>query len=132
MTMPNPLGIGGQKAGEKGRNPRGRPSGTINFVDRAKHITEKYTAGEILELHGDAKRFKKLPSFDALIITRLAEALGADGTKAMNSILDRLLGKPVQPVASTVNLSGSLTLDERRKEAIEKAEKLLMKAREKK
>jgi len=26
--MPNPLGIGGQKAGEPGRNPKGRPPGT--------------------------------------------------------------------------------------------------------
>lgn len=111
-------------------NPRGRPSGRQAVVDRMDYLLAKYRSGEVLALVSDKKAFSRLPAFDAMILRRIAEALEDGGGSSMDKLLDRVIGKPVQSVASTVDFRSSMTLDDRRKEAQEKAKRLLEKARE--
>lgn len=93
------------KPGQSG-NPRGRASGKQAFQDRAKYLLDQYTAGQILELLANPDKFCELPSYDAMILRRAAEAISDNGRQSMDSLLDRLLGKPDSNVA--VEHSGSI------------------------
>ena len=86
------------KPGQSG-NPQGRKSGKQAFQDRAKYLLDQYTAGQIIELVADPVRYGALPSYDAMILRRAAEALTENGRQSMDSLLDRLLGKPDTNVA---------------------------------
>lgn len=94
------------KPGQSG-NPKGRASGRQAFQDRAKYLLDQYTAGQILELIADPDKFSALPSYDAMILRRAAEAIGDNGRQSMDSLLDRLLGKPDTNVA--VDHTGTVT-----------------------
>lgn len=94
--MANPTGKGGQKSGEPGRNPNGRPPGRQSFIDRAKYWLEDHTAEEIIDLIQDEKKAKKLGAYDYMILHRIVEAFTLGGRQSMDGLLDRLLGKPAQ------------------------------------
>lgn len=85
------------KPGQSG-NPKGRPAGYQGFVDRARHWLESTTAEDIVELVADKKRLYKQSTFDAMILTRIAEAFSDNGRQSMNDLLDRVLGKPTQTI----------------------------------
>lgn len=106
-------------------NPSGRPPGYQSFVDRAKYLLDKYTIDEIYEIVEDRKRWGKLPVYDGMIMRRISEALTAGGDKPMNSLLDRLLGKPSQYVEQKIEQTVTLTVEERKREAESEAAELL-------
>lgn len=85
---------------EKGKsgNPAGRPSGHQAFVDRARKFLEQYTVEELLALTRDRERFGKLSVYDGIIVSRLALAFSKGGGADMDRILDRVIGKPSQPL----------------------------------
>lgn len=126
--MANPLGIGGIKKGEV-RNPRGRQSPYQDMIVRMRHLVEKYGADEILQIVSDPKRFGKLSVFDAMIMRRLSEAMDKEGRQSMDSLLDRILGKPTQYIQSKNEDTVTLNVEERAKAANKEAEDLLQKAR---
>lgn len=98
-------------SGESG-NLNGRPSGRQGFVDRARYLLGKHDVGEILDIAGDEKAFRKLSAYDGMIMRRICEAFTSDGNASMNSLLDRIIGKPVQPIAAKTEVSISQsTLD---------------------
>lgn len=124
--MANPKGIGGQKAGEPSRNPKGRPAGYQSFVDRAKYWLEQKSAEEIITLLEDKAKARKLGAYDYMILHRIAEAFTAGGRKSMDSLLDRLLGKPPQHITQTIDAEVMTVSEEERKRQAEKeAEELL-------
>lgn len=84
-------------------NPKGRAPGYQDFIVRAKHLLGFYTIDEIQEIVTDAKKFGKLSVFDGMILRRVCEAIQPDGDKSMNSLLDRLLGKPSQTIEQKVD-----------------------------
>lgn len=94
--MANPTGKGGQKAGEPGRNPNGRPPGYQSFIDRAKYLLDQHTIKSIKEFTSDESKFDDLSVYDGMIMRRIVEAVSKDGKASMDSLLDRLLGKPAQ------------------------------------
>ena len=114
------------KEGKSG-NPSGRPKGYQSFVDRAWYLTGEYDIGKTEEILGDKAKFKRLSHFDGMILRRFHEAVHADGLQSMNALLDRLLGKPTQPI-ETKQLIINVTLDERKIEAQQEAALLLANA----
>lgn len=94
--MANPTGKGGQKAGEPGRNPNGRPPGHQSFIDRAKYLLNQHNIKSIKEFTSDESKFDELSVYDGMIMRRIVEAISKDGKASMDSLLDRLLGKPAQ------------------------------------
>lgn len=96
------------KPGESG-NPNGKPNGSVkryqSFVERASYLAGNHTVGELRQIIADQKKFDALPYNDGAIIKRMVESLGDDGNASMNSLLDRIIGKPVQPIAQKVEHS---------------------------
>ena len=92
-------------------NPKGRPRGYQSYGDRAWYFLLSHTVGMIEDLYNDKKAMHRLPVTDALIVTRIHEAIQPGGGKSMNSLLDRIIGKPVQPVAKKVehNIAPEIT-----------------------
>lgn len=90
-------------------NPKGRKRGSQSFVDRAAYLAGKYNLEQTIEICRDKKKLGKLSVFDAMIMQRFYEASTTGGYKSMDSILDRLLGKPDQYVrnenTNTVNVT---------------------------
>ena len=90
-------------------NPNGRPNGSViayqGFVQRAKYLMDRHTLGEIKAIAKNEAELNKLPVNDAKIIARIAEAVSPDGGQSMDRLLDRIIGKPVQPVAQKVEHS---------------------------
>lgn len=86
-------------------NPNGRPSGFQGFADRTKHLLGTHDVNGIMEYVTDPAKFGKLSAYDAMIMRRIAEAFSADGNASMNSLLDRIIGKPVQPIAQKIEHS---------------------------
>ena len=85
-------------------NLAGRPRGSQGFVDRANFLLGKYTVGEVLDMANNEQAFRKLSTYDGMIMRRICEAFAEDGNASMNSLLDRIIGKPVQPVAQKVEV----------------------------
>lgn len=85
---------------EKGKsgNPNGRPSGQRAFIDRALPFLEEYTVNEIISLANDKQKFGELSVFDGMIVRRIVAAFARGGGRDMDSILDRVFGKPKQTV----------------------------------
>lgn len=78
-------------------NPHGRPAtGYQGFADRAHYWLEKKTVNEIKALMADEKAKGDLGAYDLMILTRIMEAINADGGQSMDRLLDRILGKPKQ------------------------------------
>lgn len=109
----NENGKGGWKPGQSG-NPAGRPSGRQSFVDRAKYLMDEHTLGGIREIITDEKRLESLSVYDAIIVQRIAEAAAANGNQSMNSLLDRLLGKPQQYVEQKIEQTITVDITERK------------------
>jgi hypothetical protein len=89
--IPNPTGVGGQRAGEPSRNPSGRPRGS------------------------SAVQLKCLKFCDEAVDVLVALMRGCEGSKAdalrlsaASMILDRGVGKAAQSVALDLNLRGKL------------------------
>lgn len=118
------------KPGDVG-NPKGRVPGRQSFVDRAKYLMENHTIESIQELAFDTKKFNKLSVYDGMIIRRIAEAIMADGDKSMNSLLDRLIGKPSQYIEQKIDQTVTVSHEERKKAAEEEANEMLRIAAEK-
>ena len=112
-------------------NPTGRVPGRQSFVDRAKYLMEKHTIDSILEIVSNPKLFGKLSVYDGMIIKLIAEAVSADGDKSMNSLLDRLLGKPSQHIKQEIDQTVTISHEERKKAAEEEANEMLRIAAEK-
>lgn len=89
---------------EKGQsgNPKGRTPGYQSFVDRAKYLVETHTIGGIKAIVKDEAQFDKLSVYDGMIMRRVVEAVEATGGRSMDSLLDRLMGKPPQHVKQEV------------------------------
>lgn len=85
------------KPGQSG-NPKGRKPGRQAFVDRANYLLDKYNVGDIKAFINDERQFDKLPSYDAMIMRRVVEAVSENGHRSMDSLLDRLIGKPAQAI----------------------------------
>lgn len=84
-------------------NPKGRPPGYQDFIVRAKYLLGQYDIGQIKEFITDPTKFDRLSVFDGMIMRRVVEAISADGNQSMNSLLDRLLGKPSQTIEQKVD-----------------------------
>lgn len=112
------------KPGQSG-NPAGRPSQYECFIDRARFLINKHTLEEILNIVENPKEFGKLRVYDAMVMRRIVEATCAEGDKSMNSLLDRILGKPKQFVEQTIDQTVTVSIDDRRKEAAEEASRML-------
>lgn len=102
-------------------NPKGRPSGYQSFNDRCKYLLGKYEVGQILEMEGDPAIWRKLPVIDAMILRRALEAIDKNGNNSMNSLLDRIMGKPAQTVAVSVKDEGIGALQDERLLALEQS-----------
>lgn len=77
-------------------NPAGRVPGNQYWIDRVRYLIDKYNSCEIAAIVKDADKFGKLSVFDGMIIRRLAEGISDNGRQSMESLLDRILGKPAQ------------------------------------
>lgn len=98
-------------------NPAGRQSGYQNFVDRCKYLMDQHDIGDIVSITKDWKRFKKLSPYDGMIMRRIVEAVDINGNGSMNSLLDRIIGKPVQPVEQKTDVTITVALQEKQAEA---------------
>lgn len=105
-------------------NPTGRPPGNQSFVDRAKFLMEKHTIESIIEYVDDESKFRKLSVYDGLIMRRIAEAVSMGGGKSMNSLLDRILGKPAQYIEQKIDQTITVSHEERKKVAEEEADEM--------
>lgn len=125
VNVRNQFGIGGQRKGEPGRNPKGRPPGYQSFVERAKYLLDQHTIESVKEFTLDERKFNKLSVYDGMIMRRIVEAVSDNGKGSMDSLLDRLLGKPPQYIETKVDASIEVTAKERQKQAKEQANELL-------
>lgn len=107
-------------------NPKGRPSGHQSFVERARKLLSENTIETIEEYVLDEKRFKKLSVYDAMIMRRIIEAVSSEGNQSMNSLLDRLLGKPAQYVEQKIDQTVTLSIEERKRAADDEADEMLL------
>ena len=119
MKSNNPTGIGGQKAGEPGRNPAGRPASGVQAVsDRMHRFLEDHTIDEIYALVRNKKAWGKLTAIDGVIVRRIHAALQKAGSNPdFTAVLDRFVGRPVQPIAAEFKVTHGLA------ERIERARK---------
>lgn len=79
------------QAGEPGRNPNGRPKGSLN----SKTIIAKWMKAKEKIKHPITGEEVKLTQLDIITLGQLKEARGGN-TQAFNALLDRLEGKPMQ------------------------------------
>lgn len=120
------------KKGESG-NPGGRPPGTQSFLDRAKHLIDKYKIAEIKEFIGNEEKFNELSVYDGMVMRRIVEAISENGRQSMDSLLDRLLGKPPQHITQEIDATTTeITARERREEAKKRARQILDSLKKKK
>lgn len=119
MTLPSTA----WKAGEPSPNPLGRPkTGFQSHKDRSQHILERYSRSEILAIASIPERLdKEVSSFDALIITNLANAFKNEdalderqfAALERERFLDRFDGKsnPAPSTKVTVNIMPMLVVE---------------------
>ena len=87
------------KPGQSG-NPKGRGTRRTEFLERVYWVVEHYTIEQARETVGDKKKFGKLAPFDGMVLIRMVEAVAAEGRLSMESLWDRILGKPIQYIES--------------------------------
>lgn len=88
-------------------NPGGKVAGV--FSDEAlKLIASDYLSnfdrGQIEELYNDKKRFNKLSTAHAMVVTRIVASLALDGRLDFDCVMDRLIGKAVQKSSLNVQV----------------------------
>ena len=115
----NNQGANGRFVRGNNANPKGKKPGYQNFVDRAAFLASRYNLEETIAICKDPKKLGKLSVFDAMIMMRFYEASTSGGHKSMNSILDRLLGKPDQYVRVDQNNTHTVAIQSALKEARE-------------
>lgn len=97
------------EAGKSG-NPSGRPrAGTQAFADRLAYWLETKTIDEIKAIVRNTKEWGKLPAIDGIVVRRINAALMKAGSNAdFTAVLDRFVGRPVQPVAGEFKVTHGL------------------------
>lgn len=97
------------KPGESG-NLAGRPvNGLQDLSVRLKYWLERKTIQEIKDLVKDKEAWGKLLSIDGILVRRIEAAMRKDGSTAdFTAVLDRLVGKPVQPIAAEFKVTHGL------------------------
>lgn len=106
-------------------NPAGRTPGGKSFIDRARYLMEEHTLESIQEYIDDESKFKKLPIYDAMVMRRIIEAIGTDGKGSMDSLLDRVMGKPKQYVEQDISQIIEYSATERRARADKEAQEMM-------
>lgn len=112
--MPFKKGVSGNLAG--------RPHSVFqSFADRLAHWLETKTVGEIQAIVRNKKQWTDLSAIDAVVVRRIAAAMAKEKSTAdFTAVLDRLVGKPVQPIAASFDVRHGLA------ERIEKARQKLL------
>ena len=90
--IPNPTGVGGQRAGEPSRNPAGRPRGAQEIQNRALAMCDR-----ALELLGE------------IMDGKVDKSIGHLQMSAAMAVLDRGCGKAGQSLAIAIDLKKRLT-----------------------
>jgi len=111
-------------------NPKGRKPGYQNFVDRAAFLASRYSLEQTMAICKDPKALGKLSVFDAMIMQRFNEASQYGGCKSMDSILDRLLGKPDQFVRNETTSTVNVVLQNAMKELRESSHEDIMRIKQ--
>lgn len=91
-------------------NPKGRPSGVLHtHADTAEYILDTYKPSEIKAIASNPERLDELPSFRAMVLVQLANALNAldnnDNALERERLLDRTVGRPMQRIEQKISLS---------------------------
>ncbi len=84
-------------------NPKGRGSAGENYLDRLNYWLDSCTHEQIEEVYNNKAKLRYLKVIDSLCISRIHAALQEDGERTMESLLDRLIGKPTQHVTQTIH-----------------------------
>lgn len=102
-------------------NPLGRPVAGLQAVsDRLSYFLQSHTIDEIHALVRNKKAWGKLTAIDGVIVRRIHAALMKAGSNPdFTAVLDRFVGRPVQPIAAEFKVTHGLA------ERIEKARKLV-------
>ena len=105
--------------GESG-NVNGRPAAGLQAVaDRMAYFLSQHTIDEIYALVRNKKAWGKLTAIDGVIVRRIHAALQKAGSNPdFTAVLDRFVGRPVQPIAAEFKVTHGLA------DRIEKARKL--------
>lgn len=109
---PNPNG------GNRGHKTWQRPS------DRIPYWLNK-PRGDTVKLFNDKQAFDKLSNIDAQIITNIVLGYTPQGLGNTQMVWNRAYGKDKETVEQTITQTTTLTVDDRRKEADDKAQKML-------
>lgn len=101
-------------------NPAGRPaSGLQDLSTRLAHFLHSHTIDEIYALVRNKKEWGKLTAIDGVIVRRIHAALQKAGSNPdFTAVLDRFVGRPVQPIAAEFKVTHGLA------DRIEKARKI--------
>lgn len=80
-----------------------------SVADRMAHFLETKTIEEIEALVRNKKEWKKLTAIDGIIVRRIHAALMKAGSNPdFTAVLDRFVGKPVQPIAAEFKVTHGL------------------------
>jgi hypothetical protein len=84
----------GNRANPTGKN--GFSSGLAPYGQRAVHYLNKFNVSEIIAIAADPKKLDKYPSWDSIVIKRLAACVTGkpDERLEFESLLNRIEGKP--------------------------------------
>ena len=91
-------------------NPAGRPAAGLQAVaDRMAHFLGAHTIDEIHALVRNKKAWGKLTAIDGVIVRRIHAALQKAGSNPdFTAVLDRFVGRPVQPIAAEFKVTHGL------------------------
>ena len=112
--MANPTGIGGQKSGEPGRNPNGRPK-TVwqEYGARSDYLIKKHGRAGILKIAASEELLNAEPGLDPMIIEALANAYNRPNAKGEKDFAfaaierERLLDRNIGGVVRTTLVGGA-------------------------
>lgn len=106
----NPMGNPNMQVGKPSVNPLGRPAKLFqSFTDRLAWWLENHTGDEIQAVVRNKKEWGKLSAIDQIVIRRIQAATQKHKSTAdFIAVLDRLVGKPVQPIAATFDMRHGL------------------------
>ena len=91
-------------------NPAGRQaSGLQDLSTRLAGFLQTHTVDEIHALVKDKKAWGKLTAIDGVIVRRIHAALQKAGSNPdFTAVLDRFVGRPVQPIAAEFKVTHGL------------------------
>lgn len=106
---------------QAGNTLGGRPVAGLQAVaDRLSYFLQSHTIDEIHALVRNKKAWGKLTAIDGVIVRRIHAALMKAGSNPdFTAVLDRFVGRPVQPIAAEFKVTHGLA------DRIEKARKLV-------